>query len=58
MDNPLLAAQMMLLGLIAFSGLFCFGIGIFVTFPIALFATLRLLEQSQRELTLAIQRAY
>jgi hypothetical protein len=49
---------MVLLGLIAFSGLFCFGIGIFVTFPIALFATLRLLEQSQRELTLAIQRAY
>ena len=58
MDNPLLAAQIVLLGLIAFSGLFCFGIGIFVTFPIALFATLRLLEQSQRELTLAIQRAY
>ena len=58
MDNPLLATQMVLLGLIAFSGLFCFGIGIFITMPIALFATLRLLERSQRELTLAIQRAY
>ncbi|MBQ9693660.1 MAG: hypothetical protein IJV69_02775 [Kiritimatiellae bacterium] len=58
LDNPLLALQFVALGLLAFSGLLCFGIGIFVTLPIALVATLHLLASVQRELSLAIQRAY
>lgn len=58
LQSPAVAFRLYALGLLAFSGLFCFGVGIFITLPIALFATLRQLDDSHRELTSAIQRAY
>lgn len=55
---PAVALPLYALGLLAFSGLLVFGIGICATLPIALFATLRVLETSRLEVTAAIQRAY
>lgn len=57
-DTPGAACRLYALGLLAFSGLFCFGIGIFITLPIAIEASLRQMELMHRELTAAIQRAY
>lgn len=58
LQSPAMAFRLYALGLLAFSGLFLFGVGIFITLPIALFATLRQLDDNHRELTSAIQRAY
>ncbi|MBR6802722.1 MAG: hypothetical protein IKM62_02745 [Kiritimatiellae bacterium] len=58
MLSPAAAIQLYLLGLLAFAGLFCFGIGIFITLPIALYAILRMMESVDRDLSIAVQRAY
>ena len=55
---PAVAFRLYALGLLAFSGLFLFGIGICATLPISIFAALRVLETSRLEITAAIQRAY
>lgn len=57
-QTPAVALRLYALGLLAFSGLICFGFGIFLTLPIALYATLRVLDTAHPELTSAIQRAY
>jgi hypothetical protein len=58
LQSPAIAFRLYTFGLLAFAGLFLFGIGIFITLPIALFATLRQLDDAHRELTSAIQHAY
>ena len=58
MLSPAAAIQLYLLGLLAFAGLFCFGIGILITLPIALYAILRMMESVDRDLSIAVQRAY
>lgn len=58
LNTPKIAFQLYALGLLAFCGLFCFGIGIFITLPIALFATLRMMEFAERDLAIAVQRSY
>lgn len=57
-DAPRKGWQLILLGLIGFSGLFCFGIGILITLPVAVHAMLLLLEHSPAELASAVQKAY
>lgn len=57
-NKPLIALQIGILGLIAFSGIFCFGIGICFTLPIALFATHQQMNRYRHEISLSIQRAY
>lgn len=57
-DAPQKAWALVLLGLFGFAGALCFGIGIFITLPVAVRAMLLLLEESPRELAAAVQKAY
>lgn len=55
---PRTALQLLLLGIIAFSGILLFGIGIFITLPVAVRAMHLLLDSSPTELASAVQQAY
>lgn len=55
---PLRAVKVYALGLLAFSGLLIFGLGVLFTLPVALFATLQLMNTMQQEFSLSIQQAY
>lgn len=55
---PQKALQLLLLGILAFCGLLLFGIGIFITLPVAVRAMHLLLDSSPTELASAVQQAY
>lgn len=57
-DAPQKAWQLVLLGVFGFAGLLCFGIGILITLPVAVYAMQLLLDSSPTELASAVQRAY
>lgn len=56
--SPAKALPCLLFGLLATSGVCLFGIGILITLPVALRATLRWLDTAPTELAAAIQKAY
>lgn len=58
LNAPRKAFPCVLFGLLAASGVCLFGIGVLITLPIALRATLRWLDGAPVELAAAVQRAY